>query len=289
MNDNHNEPLFAQWKSPVSRKEYQKMFEHPEGGLRFHYWYNGSTNKHSHDFYELFIILQGPVQHVYNGQTSILTENTLCLVKPDDVHQFLKMENAAAKHFNVSITPPLFHSICSVLDEALYSKLNSTGEFICYHLHDGEAASLLQTLNLLNTADESNREQHVAIVKAFIVNALLYLQPSLKTEKVFPEWFSDFLNKVHTPDYFLRPIHELYALVPYSQPRLNAYFHEYVGGTLVAYVTKLKINYACSLLRYSNYSVLQVAEMAAYNNLSHFNHTFKRLIGCSPKQYRTRF
>ena len=70
---------------------------------------------------------------------------------------------------------------------------------------------------------------------------------------------------------------------------LNAYFHQYMGCTLVAYLTKFRLNYACNLLKYSNYSVLQIAEMSSYNNLSHFNHTFKKYVGCSPKDYRLQF
>lgn len=273
----------------LQEKHYREIFKDLASELRFHFWYNGATTKHSHDFFEIFIILQGKIKHIHNGEERVLSENSLCLIRPGDIHQFLKIDDNATVQFNVSMTPQIFHSICALFSESLYQKLCGESGLISLILRDEEKNSLSQLLELLNSADETHKELHNSIVKTFIVNSLLYLQTSLKSEKVYPAWFADFLSKIHTPDYFLQPVHNLYNLVPYSQPRLNAYFHEFIGCTLVSYVTKFKLNYACNLLKYSNYSILQIAQMSAYNNLSHFNHTFKKYIGCSPKQYRTRY
>ena len=281
--------LITQKNEVIDEKHYRELFKSPDKEFRFHFWYNGATNKHSHDFFEIFIILQGKIRHVCNGKESILSENSICLIRPGDVHQFTKIDNGSAVQFNVSMTPQIFHSICGLFSEYLYSKLCNESNLICLTLRKEETESLSQLLNLLHSTDETHQDLRTNIVKTFIVNALLYLQTSLKSDKVFPEWFADFLGKVHSPDYFLQPVHKLYQLVPYSQPRLNAYFHQYMGCTLVAYLTKFRLNYACNLLKYSNYSVLQIAEMSSYNNVSHFNHTFKKYVGCSPKEYRAQF
>ncbi len=273
----------------IDVKLYRELFKDAASDFRFHFWYNGATNKHSHDFFEIFIILQGKIKHVCNGEEQILTENCIGLIRPGDVHQFLKIDNTPAVQFNVSMTPQTFHSICGLFSETLHQKLCNEKGFIWLTLRAEEKASLSQLLGLLHSTDETHRDLHISIIKTFIVNALLYFQTSLKTNKIYPEWFAEFLNKLHSPDYFLQPVRNLYGLVPYSQPRLNAYFHQFVGCTLVSYVTKFRLNYACNLLRYSNYSILQIAEMSAYNNLSHFNHTFKKHMDCSPKQYRTRY
>lgn len=280
----------ATHEEKVSKKEYEKAFENPESGLRFHYWYNGKTTKHSHDFFEVFIIVQGKINHTYNGETTILGENTMCLIKPDDVHQFMPISGISATHFNMSVSPLVFRALCAALNSSLYTKLCSANGLISYSLKENEYAYCSYLLNLLHTAsDDADTELQSTIVKTLLSNCLLYFQTALKEEKAFPDWFSDFLNKVHSPDNFLQPIRHLYTLVPYSQPRLNSYFHKFIGCTLVSYVTKLKVNYSCSLLRYSNYSILQIAEMSGYNNLSHFNHTFKKQLGCAPKEYRERF
>ena len=63
-------------------------------------------------------------------------------------------------------------------------------------------------------------------------------------------------------------------------------FKYYMNETLVSYVTKQKIHYACTLLRSSDQSILDIAEAAHYDSLSHFNHTFKKHIGLSPSDYR---
>ena len=273
----------------LQEKRYRELFTDFTPEFRFHFWYNGATTKHSHDFFEIFIILHGKIKHIHNGEENVLSENCLCLIRPGDIHQFIKINDEPTVQFNVSMTPQIFHSICELFSESLYQKLCGESGLIHLILRDEEKTSLSQLLSLLHSTDETHKELHLSIVKTFIVNSLLYLQTSLKSDKVYPAWFAEFLSKIHTPEYFLQPVHALYNLVPYSQPRLNAYFHEFIGCTLVSYVTKFKLNYACNLLRYSNYSILQIAQMSAYNNLSHFNHTFKKYIGCSPKQYRTRY
>ena len=85
---------------------------------------------------------------------------------------------------------------------------------------------------------------------------------------------------------FTMKLKDIYPLAPYSQSMLNTYFNKYVGTTLIAYITKLKINYACTLLRYTDSSPLDISCRLAYDSLSHFNRIFKKITGMSPIQYR---
>ena len=52
---------------------------------------------------------------------------------------------------------------------------------------------------------------------------------------------------------------------------------------------ELKINYACSLLRSTNFTVLEIAMMASFNNLSNFNMTFKKITGKTPSEYKKQY
>jgi AraC-like DNA-binding protein len=62
-----------------------------------------------------------------------------------------------------------------------------------------------------------------------------------------------------------------------------------MGTTLVQYMVKQKINYACNLLRTTEHTVIRIAAMASFGTLGYFNTVFKRVMGISPTQYRRRF
>ena len=129
-----------------------------------------------------------------------------------------------------------------------------------------------------------------AIVRAMIFNFLSYLYSAISVEQPpYPQWFADFLETLNRPENFAKPLSELYGTSTYSQTRLNAYFHQYLQTTIVEYFTKRKLNYACNLLRSTNYTVAQIAYSSGFNNLSNFNALFKRVLGETPSAYRNRF
>ena len=285
MNDRLSNQNVSQTKDNILYKD-ENCFEKPESGVRYHFWYDAGTALHTHNFFEFFIITEGEITHYYNGQYEHLHAGVMCLIKPGDVHQFLKDENVKAVHFNFSITQSLFSSICNALSKFLYLTLCNTTTLIRYQLQETEFSYFLHLISQLHSIPQENSIGKSAIIKTLLQNLLLCLLNQENNNKSFPQWFIEFINKLHLPEYFVLPISQLYKLVHYSQPRLNSYFHQYTQSTLVAYVTKLRINYSCNLLTFSDYSITAISGMAGYNSLSHYNHTFKKMMGTSPANYR---
>lgn len=60
------------------------------------------------------------------------------------------------------------------------------------------------------------------------------------------------------------------------------------GTPLFEYVNRLRIQKSCLLLKRSRMSILEIAFSVGYNNLSHFNRYFRRIMGESPREYRAR-
>jgi len=63
-------------------------------------------------------------------------------------------------------------------------------------------------------------------------------------------------------------------------------FHEECGMSVVECVNQARIRKSCLLLKRTEASVLEIAFAVGYNNLSHFNRYFRRLMGMSPRDYR---
>ena len=65
-------------------------------------------------------------------------------------------------------------------------------------------------------------------------------------------------------------------------------FHRQAGVPLVEYINGVRIRRSCVLLKRTSLGVLEIALSVGYNNLSHFNRYFRRIVGMSPREYRVR-
>lgn len=254
-----------------------------EKDIHFHLYSKVTTPLHAHDYFEIFVITHNSVLHTFRGETCELPEGTLCLIAPYEQHQF-QLSEGGPIHFNLSIPNANFKSICDVLGDGVYDSLISGKRF--YRMSGREFEYFKQ---LSEQALTINKEHAAMISKTVVVNAVTCLINAQEEQDQRPEWFRQFMEHLKSSEYFLKPISELYKLVPYSQPILNSTFKEYEGETLISYLTRLRINYAANLLLCSNYSILDVSEQTGYNSLSHFNHTFKKTMGYTPSEYRRKF
>ena len=66
-------------------------------------------------------------------------------------------------------------------------------------------------------------------------------------------------------------------------------FRAYTGKTIFEYILDRRIQAAMFQLRNSRDKVFAIALDCGFNDLSHFNRTFKKRLGCSPTTYRKRF
>jgi len=64
-------------------------------------------------------------------------------------------------------------------------------------------------------------------------------------------------------------------------------FKEKAGCPLFEFINRQRVARACALLKSSDLSIIDIAEAVGYNNLSFFNRYFLRIMGLSPRAYRT--
>jgi AraC family transcriptional regulator len=57
--------------------------------------------------------------------------------------------------------------------------------------------------------------------------------------------------------------------------------------TLERYLIRQKIERAKELLSYNDLHLNEIARQLGYRSISHFSNQFRRIVGCSPRQYRT--
>ena len=270
------------FNAPVSKNTSKFGTEGHE--ISYNYWYNLPTAMHTHEHFELFIVLQGSFKHIFNGKEYLLKKGDIVLIKPTNVHRIcpITKDITAAKHFNMPIKEAFFGNLTKLIDYNLLKQIEDFDGHICCNATQVEMDYLLLLLQKLTVCEKTEIQTHLRLLA---LSCLFMIKNTLNVSP-FPEWLVAFIEKINSPQYFSYPIHQLYKLVPYSQPQLSLLFKKYLNTTLISYVTNTKIEYACSLLAHKDLSILQISELSGFKSLSNFNHIFKKLKGCSPTEYK---
>lgn len=67
---------------------------------------------------------------------------------------------------------------------------------------------------------------------------------------------------------------------------LSRLFRKETGMSLVDYIQRERIEAACNMLTYSEYSLSQIGEYLCFSNQSYFIRIFKKFTGMTPAKYR---
>jgi len=78
----------------------------------------------------------------------------------------------------------------------------------------------------------------------------------------------------------------LAGLVGMSESYFSRYFLKHQGISYTQYITGLRMNYAVSLLKTSDYSVSKISEAVGYYSVSGFIKSFTKYFGAHPNQFR---
>lgn len=84
-------------------------------------------------------------------------------------------------------------------------------------------------------------------------------------------------------------IEDLAAYTDLSPSYLSRLFKKELGISVSDYIREKKIDKAQNLLKYSDFTPVEIANYLSFSSQSHFIQTFEKLVGMTPKKYRDRY
>ena len=105
--------------------------------------------------------------------------------------------------------------------------------------------------------------------------------PGRKLEKIQPGM--DYITEHFTEDF---EIERLSAMCGMSHTYFKKIFTAACNMPPKAYITHLRIQYACDLLKSGQYKISDIAETVGYKNVYYFSKVFKAQTGIAPSKYR---
>jgi len=244
--------------------------------------------RHSHDYYELFLVSRGSATHEVNGSTQALLRGTAVFVRPDDDHGYSGMSHNF-QIINVLIPGPTLASLFRYLGEdfeperLLEPPLPPSTPLSPWAFKTvvGELEQLVFSERILQRKSESLFR--IALLR-LMVSCFPARPESGKTE--MPTWFRNLAIEMMKKENFAEGLGAMYRLSGKSEEHLSRCCRRFLGKTPTEFVNELRVDFATRALRLSTETVVDICAEAGFDSLSHFYHLFKKRHGIAPNAYR---
>ncbi len=288
------DPVFADIKlcKPGSVERYDSATPWKDSDVSFHLDNCAFPSPHKHEYYEILIAEGDTIEHEIFGKRYPMKKGDAWLIRPTDEHS-LHNDEKLTKNYRLIVflaRTDFFRTVLRLIDEKMPEYIDGCEKPLRFALDNISLSKLyndciqLQTLQTISKNDKKIRCKFLL----FDLLSLLFRQTVCEREE-YPEWFADFLGKLHDMDFCCRPLTEICANISYSYSYFSRVFKKYTGVSLLQYITKVKIDYAIELLCHTDMTTLEISGRLNYESLSHFNHTFKNVTGISPREYKKQF
>jgi AraC-like DNA-binding protein len=141
-----------------------------------------------------------------------------------------------------------------------------------------DATPAMRVISLLQILEEIAAKQEYQLLASKGYNYSESYDDNDKLSRIYQYTFENFSKKIRIDD-----IASLLLLSPQSFCR---YFKLKTRRTYFDFLVEVRIGHACRMLLDNELSVSEICYSCGYNNISHFNHQFKKVTGKSPLQYQ---
>lgn len=248
---------------------------------------------HFHPQWELTLIRRGQGLRYVGDSIETFRENDLVFLGPDLPHYWWSdnsinsSSHSLVLHFDPSFSE---HSVFAPPEAGKIQKLfvsAQRGVIFC------EAQKKEAIKHLLRLHSKSRWQQTCLILE------ILGILAEEKSPKLLAS--ASFAPELHSRDSqrltaVFRYVNQNYmhitehrkaaVLAGLSPSAFSRFFHQRMGKTFTAYVTEIRIGYACRCLMEKDMSILDIAMASGFNNLSNFNRHFLKQKKITPRAWR---
>jgi AraC-like DNA-binding protein len=153
-----------------------------------------------------------------------------------------------------------------------------------------KAQPLYKTMSLLRDLNHVTGQHQTDIISGLIDILIYQIEQSLNTNaNLTPQQykFKSLIQSVKKQLQYPWTVAMLAEKIHISEPQFYRLCKRETGLSPLKLITKYRLEYACNLLRYSNYSLSQIAFTIGYADSISFAHRFKQLYNISPGKWRT--
>lgn len=109
---------------------------------------------------------------------------------------------------------------------------------------------------------------------------------ALRKTKVLSKPIVLCIDYIYTHLHYRITVEELAEVTTLSPNYLSSLFKKEMGVSLNNYIRNIKIEKSCNLLKFSDYTLSEIANYLAFSSESHFIQSFQKKMGITPNKFR---
>ncbi|WNS46907.1 helix-turn-helix domain-containing protein [Paenibacillus sp. MMS20-IR301] len=255
-----------------------------------------SLHKHV-DFSELVIVLSGHATHIVNNEESFIKKGNVFVLNGGTPHAY-----KAPFEFricNVMFRPEMLKSAGADLRslngyqalfilEPFYRSINPYRSKLNLSIANLEYVSAL--VQAMISEYETKQQGYQTMLASRFMELVVYLSRQYDHQE------SGLMGSLmhlasaisFIEDHYLEQItlEEIAAKSNISVRHLNRICKSYYQTTPIAYLQRLRLERACTLLKQTSLSITDISYACGFNDSNYLTRQFKKIIGMTPKAYR---
>lgn len=141
----------------------------------------------------------------------------------------------------------------------------------------------------IRSIDKCRTEDEINLLHREVVNDYAQRMNIIRKQNRYPKAVTICLDYIYDNLHRKITLEKLAETVSLSPAYLSKLFHKETGMTVSGYIIKKRIEAAENMLKFSEYSCLDIAEYLCFSSESHFIQVFRKNTGYTPKVYREKF
>lgn len=271
-----------------------------------------TTTPSKHQAHELTYVRSGKMRYLIQDKTYTLKKGDLFVMKPNSEHTYVIDEGPAdlivvyfafAKNAFLPATASTEEVSLESIDQFIDFVSESEESLASGELNQEYGFFLNQKgreriVRLAERCVQESSSEHFA--KGLMLDALAIELVVEVSRNIRQTWEESVLVKkgkarelVNLGQRFIQEqfknnlsVQEVANYVFLSPSHFTRAFREVHGFGPMAYITKLRVEYACELLSRGDFKVAAVAKRAGFSSQQRFNIAFRKQIGMTPREYR---
>lgn len=251
---------------------------------------------HWHEEMELIVISKGKGYVSVDFHTLTVNAGDLVLIRPGQLHSIEQRNDCKMEYENIIFNPYMLVSgkedlcaqefILPLIKGIIPSETFLTPALPYY-------TDLISCIRHIDSLCESRPKGYQLAVKGLLFQFMFTLVSNQKNKDSVPDIKAKSLEKLKTvlkyvEEHYTEPIsiEEISSLTYYSKSHFMKFFKAYMNVGFTTYLNDYRLTMAARMLAATSQTVLEIAVLTGFDNLSYFNRLFKRKYGNTPIQYR---
>ena len=241
---------------------------------------------HTHPFTELFYVVDGKGEFNIQGQRFPVKPNDFVIINPQVEHTELSSPDEPLEYIVLGINGLSFSNLTPVSEGG--------HPFSFFNLRD-EQKDILRYLNAMVQEATSQQMSYELVchnlLEILLIKILRHQHFDLEVGKQSKATKDISFIKHYLETYYHESIQleDLASMTHLSRFYISHSFKKEIGMSPIEYLIDIRIKESKILLRTTNYSISQVADIVGFTTPTYFSKQFRKSTGISPTDYREQF